>query len=188
MEQQTPYGLFIYNKDKKDQNVLKDLLQLVRTHHVRKFVTFAYVEAHTSLIPHLSLWENLQIVIGGETWKDTCKSIDAEWMPLINLIKNPHLSTEKAAAWEKFIISLVKGLVTPSKTLLIDFNEDLMSPLMIQNFKKVFLKACEQKTIYLATASTSLWLDCAYCLVTRNNFEFEMEMFDAASIKRHWAA
>ena len=188
MDSNKLYGITIYGKEKKDLNVLKDMLQLLRTHNKLKSVSFAYVEAQTSLIPHLSLWENLQIVTGSQSWKESYHVMDKEGVALMNLIKNPHLLAQEAEPWERFLISLLKGLSTPCKTLLIDFNEDLMPAFMIQNLKKTFLKITEQKSIYLASASTSLWFDCAHSLVTRNKFEFDVETFDQDNIKRHWAA
>lgn len=188
MEGSKPYGLYIYRKERKDLNVLKDLLQFVRSHNTQKTVSFAYIEAETSLIPNLSLWENLQLINGENSWKDLCQNIDKQWMPLVNLIQNPHIQTSEAKSWEKFLVSLLKGLLAPGKVLLIDFNEDLFPPLIVQNLKKNLIKINEYKTIYLASASTSLWLDCAHSIVTRNQFEFEIESLDQESIKRHWAA
>jgi hypothetical protein len=188
MELSKRYGIYLYKKEHQELNVLKDMLQLLKTHNIQKNISFAYVEAQTSLISNLSLWENLQIVTGGNSWRDTLKQLHADWMPLINLIKNPEMKAEDAQPWERFIISLLKGLASSCKTLLIDFNEDLIPFLMIQNLKKTFVKITEHKNIYLASASHSLWLDCAHSIITRQQFKFHVEVLDPEGIKRHWVA
>jgi ABC-type branched-subunit amino acid transport system ATPase component len=188
MDQMKPWGIAIYTKEKKDQQVLKDLLQLLRSHSPSKSVSFAYVEAEGSLLPNLSLWENLQIATGGTSWREFSQSVDEEWKPLIQLIRNPDQLTLNSMPWEKFTISLLKGLLVSNQNLLIDMNEELLPPLMIQNFKKIFLKATDSRQIFLASAQTAVWLDCAHCIVGRKGYEFVTEKLDSDRIKRHWVA
>jgi ABC-type branched-subunit amino acid transport system ATPase component len=183
-----PWGLAIYQKDHKEQQVLKDLLQLLRSQSPKSCVSFAYVEANSSLLPNLSLWENLQIATGGNSWNEFSQTVPQEWHSLLNLIRNPDRLTSEAEVWEKFTIGLLKGLLVSNQHLLIDMNEELLTPLMIQNFKKVFLKATDQRQIILASAHTAVWLDCAHSIVTRSRYEFITETLDSESIKRHWAA
>src|SRR5665647_1539352 len=159
MDTNKPYGLYLFQKERKDLHVLKDMLQLVRTHSPNKSVSFAYIEAQTSLIPDLTLWENLQLELGGNNWKEFCSTLDPQWLPLANLLKDPHAVTDKSEPWEKFTVSLLKGVLIPSQHLLIDMNEDHLSPFMVQNFKKFFLKMAQVKQVYLASAYSSLWLD-----------------------------
>ncbi len=175
MDDEKMAGLYLFHKERKDQHVLKDLLQLLRTHAPAKTISFAYVEANTSLIPHLSLWENLQLEVGGSSWKEFCASLKPEWHSLVNLLSNSHVKTHEAQIWEKFTVSLLKALLTPSPNILIDMNEDLLPPLMIQNYKRIFLAVASSKQVYLASSNSSLWLDCAHSLVTRNGYEFVIE-------------
>jgi hypothetical protein len=188
MDQMKSWGIAIYTKEKKDQQVLKDLLQLLRSQSPSKSVSFAYIEAEGSLLPNLSLWENLQIVTGGTTWREFSMSVSEEWRPLVQLIKNPDQLSTNSLPWEKFTISLLKGLLVSNQSLLIDMNEELLPPLMIQNFKKIFLKATDHRQIYLASAQTAVWLDCAHSVVSRKSYEFIVEKLDADRIKRHWVA
>jgi ABC-type branched-subunit amino acid transport system ATPase component len=188
MDQMKSWGIAIYTKERKDQQVLKDLLQLLRSQSPSKSASFAYIQAEDSLLPTLSLWENLQIVTGGTTWREFSQSVDEEWKPLINLITNPDQLTQSSMPWEKFTISLLKGLLASNQNLLIDMNEELLPPLMIQNFKKIFLKATDSRQIYLASAQTAVWLDCAHSIVSRKSFEFIVEKLDIERIKLHWAA
>ncbi len=182
------FGLYLFQKDKKDLHVLKDLMQLLRTTSPSKLVSFSYVEAKTSLIPHLSLWENLQLEIGGATWGEFLKDLGPEFRALVGLVKDPHQLTADASHCDKFIFSLVKGIVSPSQNLLIDVNEDLLSPALLHTFKKAFVEATRSKVVYLASAEASLWLDCAFSLVTRKDYRFEITRLGEEDLKRHWAA
>lgn len=153
----------------------------MRTH------SFSYIEAETSLHPQLSLWENIQVESGPTAFRDFQQSLKPELSSLINLIKNTEIAAKDAQVWEKFLISLVKGVIAPSQHLLIDLNEEILPPTIIQHFKKSILAVSGEKTIILASANSSLWLDCAHTLVTRKEFKFETEKLDS-DIKKHWAA
>lgn len=187
MDTINPFGLYLYQKERKDLQVLKDLLQLLKTNSNGRVSAFAYVEAENSLLPHLSLWENLQLVVGHSSWKEYAQTVKPELNPLLRLILNPDLAAKEAQIWEKFTISLLKGLMGQGH-LLIDMNEDLLSPLIIQNFKQTILAAAGDRHIYLATATSGLWLDCAHSIVTRKNYDFVTQKLDQALIKRHWVA
>lgn len=182
------YGLCLYQKEKKDSLVLKDLLQLLRTQRPGKASSFAYVEAGSSLLPGLSLWENLKLEAGGTEWNEFKHQVKPEWKPLVTLLSRPEIYVEQADAWEKFAISLLKGVLGPARHLLIDMNEDLLSPFMIQVLKKVCCMAANQdKEIFLASASSSLWLDCAHSLIVRRGFHFVTEELNEQELKLHWA-
>lgn len=187
MEISKRYGLCLYQKEKKEVLVLKDLLHLLRTHRPGKASSFAYVEAGSSLLPGLSLWENLKLEAGGSDWGDFKQIIKPEWLPLVNLLKRPDQNVGEADAWEKFAFSLLKGVLGPSRHLLIDVNEDLLSPFMIQIMKRACcIAANEDKQIYLASASSSLWLDCAHSLIVRKGFDFVTEELNEKELKLHW--
>jgi ABC-type branched-subunit amino acid transport system ATPase component len=183
-----PFGLQLYHKDRKDLQVLKDLLQLLKSHSKGKIVSFAYIEAQTSLIPTLTLWENLQLVTGGKSWKEFEATAIPDCAALFRLLKNPDTLAQSAEAWEKFCISLLKGILSPGKNLLVDMNEDLFSPLLVQNFKKTFLSLASERNIYLASATSGLWLDCAHSIVVKNQYEFCIEELNQDLLKRHWVA
>lgn len=168
--------------------MLKDLLQLLKTNCPSKGNSFSYIEAETSLHPHLSLWDNLQIEIGPSSFKELEHTLKPEWFALLNLLKQPHQLTQECQTWEKFMTSLLKGLMNPSQNLLIDMNEDLFSPFMLQSFKKSVMESTKDKTIYLATNHTSLWLDCAHTLVGRNGYAFDIQVLDQETVKKHWVA
>lgn len=182
------FGLYLYKKNQQNQHSLKDLMQLLKTTAPAKQQSFSYIEAKTSLHPHLSLWENLQLEIGHDNWKEFNANLKPEWQSLVKLIKNPERLTLEAETWEHFLVSLIKGISIQSQNLLIDINEELFSPFLIQQFKKSILEATKQKTVFLATANTSLWLDCAHTLVNRNEFVFESQTLNVDQIKKHWAA
>ena len=150
--------------------------------------SFSYIEAKTSLHPNLSLWENLQLELGPVHWNEFHKSINSEWQPLANLLRHPDTLASEAETWEKFLVSLLKGIMLPSQSLLIDMNEDLLSPLLIQNLKKIILEVTREKTVYLASANSSLWLDCAHSIVDRTGYKFEIETLDLNQIKKKPAA
>jgi hypothetical protein len=188
MDSQKPFGLFLYKKENQNSVVLKELLQFLKSTSRANGHSFSYIEAETSLHPHLSLWENIQVEMGPTTFKDFKQVLKPELSSLLNLIKSPELSAKEAQVWEKFLISLVKGIMGPSQNLLIDLNEDLLSPLIIQQFKKCILQATAYKTVYLASAHSSLWLDCAHTLVERKEYKFETKSLDSENIKKHWVA
>jgi ABC-type branched-subunit amino acid transport system ATPase component len=188
MNSPKPFGIYIYKKQTQDSIVLKDLLQFLKKTAPTKSHSFSYIEAETSLHKNLSLWENIQLEIGPIHWKEFQHNLKPEWIPLVNLLKDPALLTHQAEVWERFLVSLIKGLMTPTLNLLIDMNEELLSPFLIQNFKKAILEATKEKTVYLATANSSLWLDCAHSIVNRNEYKFEIESLNPEFIKKHWAA
>jgi hypothetical protein len=189
MDMSKRYGMCLYQKEKKEVLVLKELLQFLRTNNPGRSASFAYVEAGSSLLPGLSLWENLKLETGGADWSDFRRDLKTEWLPLVNLLKRPDLPVGEAQEWEKFSISLLKGVLGPSRHLLIDMNEDILSPFMIQAMKKACcLAAGEEKQITLASASSSLWLDCAHSLVTRRGYEFVTEELNEEILKLHWTA
>lgn len=189
MDQPNSFGLYLFQKDRKDSQVLKDLLQLLKTNFQGKSLAFAYVSAENSLLPNLSLWENLQLVAGHASWKEFSQSTKPEWESLVRLITRPDLLAKHAENWEKFNISLLKGLIGQAH-LLIDMNEDQLSPLIIQNLKKTILGTVTtpDRQIYLASAVSSLWFDCAHSIVSRKEYEFITQKLDASLIKRHWVA
>lgn len=188
MDLQRPVGIYLYQKESHDRKVLKDMLQLLRTSNPGKPNSFSYIEAETSLHPHLSLWENLQLEIGPSSLKELEMTLRPEWLALLSLINQPNQLTKDAPTWEKFTASLLKGLMNPSQNLLIDMNEDLFTPFILQSFKKSVIDATKHKTIYLASGHSGLWLDCAHTLVGRREYEFEIQLLDQETIKRHWAA
>lgn len=182
-----PFGVYLFKKKSPEQTVLKDLLQFVRTVSPSQSSSFSYIEASTSLHPQLSLWENFQLETGAASWKDFHQSLAPEYSALVNLLKEPALKCKDAQVWEKFLVSLVKGLIGPSKNLLLDMNEEMLSPFLIQHFKKSVLSTVQNKTVFIASANTSLWLDCAHSLVDRKEYEFQIESL-SLDIKKHWIA
>lgn len=150
------------------------MLQFLRSHAPGKNLQFAYVEGETSLIPHLSLWENLHVVIGGSSWKDLASHLEVDWQPLVNLIRHPDLISAEATTWERLTVSLIKATLIKSPHILVDINEDLHSPLNLMNLKKMLSVLSRQKNVYLATANTSLWLDSCHSMVKRDGYEFKV--------------
>lgn len=187
MNSEKQFGLYLFKKESQDHKVLKDLLQFVRSHSPSKRHSFSYIEAETSLHPHLSLWENLQVETGSSNWKEFQQGLKPEWQSLVKLLKDPAGLSRDSETWERFLVSLLKGLVSPSHNLLIDMNEDLLSPFMIQQFKKSLLLATQEKNVFLASAHSSLWLDCAHSLVGRKEFKFEIEALNVENLRLKWA-
>jgi ABC-type branched-subunit amino acid transport system ATPase component len=187
MNSKAPFGLHLYKKNTKQQNALKDLLQLMKSQQKGQPVNFAYVEGENSLIPKLTLWENLQIVSGARTYTELNKLLKPEWSTLLNLLGNPDKAAYQAEPWEKFLVSLIKGILT-SGHLLIDMNEDHLSPFMVAHFKKVLMNIAMDKQVYLATAISGLWLDCAHSLITKKEYQFLVEILSEEDLKRHWVA
>ncbi len=188
MTTETRLGLYLFQKPAEDHKVLKDLLQFLKTLAPGKKSSFSYIEAETSLHPDLTLWENLQLESGVPSWQDLYHYLKPDQIALLNLLKTPDRKSQDSEFWENFTVSLVKGLISPSQNLLIDMNENLLTPFMIQNFKKVVLHTTQYKTVYLASANSSLWLDCAHTLVDRKEYKFEIQKLDSDSIRKYWAA
>lgn len=187
MSIERPFGVYLFKKKSPEHIVLKDLLQFVRTVAPAQSASFSYIEASTSLHPGLSLWENFQVETGASSWKEFQQGLRPEQSALVNLLKEPTVKCKDAEVWEKFLVSLVKGLIGPSKNLLVDMNEDMFSPFLIQQFKKSVLSSVQNKTVFIASANTSLWLDCAHSLVDRKDYEFQIENL-SQDIKKHWIA
>lgn len=182
-----PFGVYLFKKKSAEHTVLKELLQFLRTVTPSQSSSFSYIEASTSLHPNLSLWENFQLETGASNWKEFQQSLSPECAALVNLLKEPAVKCKDAEVWEKFLVSLVKGMIGPSRNLLIDMNEDKLSPFIIQHFKRSVLSSVQNKTVFIASANTSLWLDCAHSLVDRRDYEFQIENL-SQEIKKHWIA
>ncbi len=181
-------GLYLYKKQGLTQPALKDLLHFLKTIAPGQASSFSFVEGETSLHPQLSLWENLQLETGAGSLSDFQSTLSSEHRALVNLLQGHLVPCREAQAWERFLVSLLKGLISPSRNLLIDMNEELLSPHLIQSFKKNILLATTSKTVLLASSNTSLWLDCAHSLVDRKEYRFEVEPLDGEIIRKHWIA
>jgi hypothetical protein len=182
------FGICLFEKETTEQNALRSLMQLVRTQNVGRALNFSFVEAQSSLLPDLSLWENVQLELGGLDWRDLQEGVSANWQHLMNLITDPHLKASEAQHWERFAISLLKGTAGKNSHLLIDVNEKLLSPLVLKHFRNIIMDSATQKNVLVASAHTSVWLDCAHAIVKRKSYEFETEILDLENIKKHWAA
>lgn len=176
-------GLFLFHKSKGSDTNLKEMLQFLRSHAPGKSLQFAYVESETSLIPHLSLWENLHVVVGGSSWKEFALQLDPDWQPLVNLIRDSNVVASEASSWERLTVSLIKATLIKTQHILIDIDEDLHSPLNLMNLKKILMSLSHLKNVYVATANTSVWLDSCQGLVTREGYEFKVQQLTGAIVK-----
>jgi hypothetical protein len=181
-------GFYLFQKSQSTDTALKEMLQFLKSDSPRKSLQFGYVEAETSLIPDLTLWENLHVVVGGTTWNDLISHLEVDWHPLVNLIKNPHTPALAASPWERFTVSLIKATLIQSQHILVDINENNYSPLNLLNFKKILMTIAQQKNVYIATSNTSLWVDSSHSLVRRNGYAFVLESLNSNQIKRHRTA
>lgn len=177
-------GFYLFQKNQGSDTALKDMLQYLRSETPGKNLQFAYVEGETSLLPYLTLWENLHVAVGGSSWKDFLNQLEVDWQPLVKLIKDPHQVASAATPWERLTISLIKATLIQSQNILVDINEDIYSPLNLLNFKKMLVTISEQKNIYIATADTSHWLDYSQGLIKRNGYEFVVEELAVKKAKR----
>lgn len=172
-------GLYLFSKSLDTDTALKPILQYLRSHSPGKNLQFAYVESETSLLPHLSLWENLHVVVGGSTWKEFSAQLEVDCLPLINLIRDPHVKASEASVWEKLTTSLLKATLIQSQHLIIDINESHHTALNLMNFKKILMTLSEKKNVYVATATPAAWMDSAHTLITRKEYEFVVEALTA---------
>lgn len=187
MEKAMIPGLYVYERvNSKTSPVLKELLQLSKT--VSKSSGFSFVHGNTALIPQLTLWENLQLSATHKLWEDFVRDAAPTLKALINLVKEPHKKAGVAANWECFLISLLKGILEPTPNLLVDMEEEIFPSFIVKTVKSALMVSSHDKTVYLASAAPSLWLDCAHHLVTKNGYEFVFVKLDAENLKRHWAA
>ncbi|MGE3610229.1 MAG: hypothetical protein AB7I27_11620 [Bacteriovoracaceae bacterium] len=167
---------FLYQKAKKEQIVLKDLLQLLKSQTPGKSQSFSFIEMSSSLLPQLSLWENLQIEIGGKSWNDFLQGLNLEYQTLLSSLKDPALKAKDAENWEKLLVAIFKGILGQSSHLLVDINEEELSPFIIYQIKRIFLIMNPEKHIFVATASPHLWMDCTDVIVKKNGHEFIYEL------------
>lgn len=168
--------------------ILKEMLQFLKTQNKGRTTAFSFVESETSLIPHLTLWENLHVFSGSTSWKEFAEQLEAEWQPLVNLIHEPNRQASEASAWERLTISLLKAAWTQTPHVFVDMNEDLHSPFNLMIFKKMLLNLAQQKHVYIASTNTSLWLDSIHSLVTRDGYEFKIMELDQSLVRRHRVA
>jgi hypothetical protein len=177
-------GFYLFHKSRSSDSTLKVMLQFLKSHGPNRSLQFAYVESETSLIPHLSLWENLQIMNGAANWNEFVANFESEWQPLLNLIQNPDLMASAAGPWERLTISLIKATLIKSNHILIDIDESMHSHLNLANFKKMLNTISEYKNIYIATSDTSQWVDSAHSLITRDGYKFVVESVTIDGSKR----
>lgn len=175
-------GISIFLKENPNHSVLRDLMQIHKTQCPRG--PFAFI-ASDSLLPNLSLWENLKLATNGDTWSEILKSSGPEEQALMRLIKNPDTLSSEAQPWERFIISMIKGLKSKGN-LLIDMKEDELTPLMVNLLKKMFVRI--ERDIILASQITSLWLDCSQRIYSKKEFKILIEELDCELVSKHWAA
>lgn len=173
MIQDKPNGLYLYSKVRRDLNVLKELTQFIRSQAPGKNMNFAFVETETSLIPDLSLWENIQIETGIQSWNDLLGPYP-DLGPLVNLLRDPNRRAKDAETWERFTASLLKGMLKQTPNLLIDMNEGSFTPFLMKSIKMVLMRNASDKMIYLATNNTDEWMDCAHSVIYREGFEFKV--------------
>lgn len=182
-------GIYVYERTTpKSSPVLKELLQLSKTVSAGKSSGFSFVHGASSLLPHLTLWENLQLSAPRELWDDFVKDNHPVISALIPLIKEPYKKASVSAPWECFLVSLMKGILEPTPHLLIDMQEEIFSAFVVKTVKATLMKTSGEKVIYLSSVAPSLWLDCAHSLVKKNGYSFVIEELNREEIKRHWAA
>ncbi len=175
-------GIHLFTKANGTDTSLKEMLQFIKSQIPGKSPQFAYVESETSLIPHLTLWENIQLISGGRSWQEFILSLEAEWLPMTK-ITNPHRLASEATHWERLTVSLIKASLSPATYLLIDMNEQLHAPLNVQIFKKMLLTIASNKTVFVATANQPIWLDATLRIISKEGFKFEIEDFAHPKIK-----
>lgn len=168
-------GFYIFAKAACADHTLKEMLQFLRSEAPGKSLQFAYVESETSLIPHLSLWENLHVVVGGSSWREFTESLDLDWKTLLKLIPDPHAKASTVSSWERFTVSLLKATLIKSEHIMIDINEESFSALNLKNFQKILLSISVEKNIYISTANPQTWFDKAHSLIKRENYKFIVE-------------
>lgn len=168
-------GLYLFPKISGHQIGLKEMLQFLRTHAPGKAPQFAYVECETALIPHLTIWENLQMVMGGQSWSEALAMMDPNSRTLANLIQDPFTPGHAASNWERFTLALIKGIQINSQHLLIDISEDMHTPLNLTNLKKVLVHISEKQKVFLASANSSFWLDISNGVVKKDGYKFLIE-------------
>lgn len=187
MEKSQKFGLVILEKKSTDLNVFKDLVHLMK-HRSGRRETFCFVDDSSGLIPHLSLFENVQISSHIEFWKEVSGLIPAEFHPWVNLIQKPHVTASEAHAWERVLVGLMKGLVTPTETFLVHIQQEELSMFMMKNLKELLLKVAEKKNVYLATSAPGFWLDSASCLVHREGPRFNSQDLNSELLRSIWKA
>jgi ABC-type uncharacterized transport system YnjBCD ATPase subunit len=176
----TSYGFFLFQKDQTQTIVLKDMLRYLKTQQRGKTISFTYVESEGSLMPHLSLWENLHVVNNDINWNDLKKTLAPEWTQMIGLIQHPDCLASRASSWERMATSLLKANLTNSPFVLVDINEQLYSSFDLELIKKVLLSLAQTRQVYMASSNTSLWLEHSQSLVKVDGHGFKI--LDAANI------
>lgn len=176
-------GLYLFPKAHGHQSGLKEMLQFLRSSAPGKTVSFAYVECETALHPHLTLWENLQMVMGGRNWDEAIAQIAPDCRSLATLIDNPQLPGHTASNWEKLTLALMRGVQMQSHHLLIDLNESMHEPLNMANFKKVVNQLAQNQNIFLASADSDFWMDVSHGIVKKEGYHFQIEDLTTVGLK-----
>lgn len=180
-------GFYLFQKTQSSSNALKEMLQFLRADSPGRSLQFAYVEANTSLIPHLTLWENLHIVSGGTNWKEFVSQLESDWHPLINLIKKPDTLASEADSWDRLTVSLIKADLIKSQHLIVDIEESKYSPMNLLHFKKMLINLAQKKNILIATTDTTHWIDASHSLIKKDGYEFVVEKLGPDIFKRRSA-
>jgi hypothetical protein len=176
-------GLYLFPKTNIYHPGLREMLQFLKTHSPGKSVPFSYVECETALIPQLSLWENLKMVVGGQNWQEAITQMTPEFRSLASLISTPHILGEKASDWEKLSIGLLKAVHTKKQNLLIDINEEKFSSFNLSNFKKTLFQISANHNVILSTPNPQLWLNVSQGIIKKEGFKFLIDDQSVQKIK-----
>lgn len=185
MQNSQKFGLVVLEKKSTDLNVFKDLVHLMK-HRSNRRESFCFVDDATGLIPHLSLFENVQISSHIEFWREVNGLIPSEYHSWVNLIQKPHLAASEAQGWERVLVGLLKGLLTPTDTFLVHIQEEDLSMFMMKSFKDLLLQVAEKKNVYVATSAPGFWLDSASCLVQRTGHKFDSQDLNQDLLRAKW--
>lgn len=187
MQNSQKFGLVVLERKTSDLNAFKDLVHLMKHRSARR-ESFCFVDEATGLIPHLSLFENVQITSHIEFWREVSGLVPQEYHSWVNLIQKPHLIARDAEAWERVLIGLLKGIIAPTDTFLVSLEEEELSPFMMKSVKELLLKVAEKKNVYVATRAPGFWIDSASCLVQRQGHRFDSQNLDPERLRANWKA
>ncbi|MCP4912939.1 MAG: hypothetical protein GY909_07460 [Oligoflexia bacterium] len=175
----------------KDRSLLKDFIHFLHTQGVKRPLKFSYIDSDATLLEQLTLRENIYLDSIPSSLSDTKEFQLNNFLKrsgnghLIDLFQNITLLDElphQVDQQTKKLAALTKGLLRPSKFLLLECPEKYLNKKNLEIFTNAlqYQIVTTGQIVLIATDYTEYWETMANKLVSRNmENQFKIERVKA---------
>ncbi|MDC1174419.1 hypothetical protein OAT67_03440 [Bacteriovoracaceae bacterium] len=165
---------------KKDRSLLKDFIHFLHTHDVRRPLKFSYIDSDATLLEGLTLRENIYLDSIPTSFSESKEFQLSNFLKrsgnghLIDLFQNITLLDEFPSQVDlqtKKLAALTKGLLRPSKFLLLECPEKYLNKKNLEIFTNAlqYQVVTTGQIVLIATDYTQYWESMANKMVNRND-------------------